>query len=209
MSRLERLDALYGEHRRTRRESGFVWGGAARSEPLRRAIGGPGKRILDLGCRTGALARAYAPGNEVVGLDVDREALAEAAALGIETVWADAEEPLPFADASFDVVVVAELLEHVREPEQLVAEIGRVLRPAGTIAGSVPNSYRLKNRLRFLVGRPIETDPTHLHLFRPGDLLRLLEPFETPRLEYVVGRFVRLHPRLFANVIVFSARKPG
>jgi hypothetical protein len=73
----------------------------------------------------------------------------------------------------------------------------------------VPNSYRLKNRLRFLVGRPIETDPTHLHLFRPGDLLRLLEPFETPRLDYVVGRLVLLHPRLFANVIVFSARKPG
>jgi SAM-dependent methyltransferase len=159
MSRLERLDALYGEHRRTRRESGFVWGGAARSEPLRRAIGGPGKRILDLGCRTGALARAYAPGNEVVGLDVDREALAEAAALGIETVWADAEEPLPFADASFDVVVAAELLEHVREPEQLVAEIGRVLRPAGTIAGSVPNSYRLKNRLRFLSGARLRRTP--------------------------------------------------
>jgi SAM-dependent methyltransferase len=209
MSRLETLDALYGEHRRTRRDAGFVWGGAARSEVLRRIVGGPGRRILDLGCRTGALTRAYAPGNEVVGLDADREALVEAAAHGIETVWADAEEPLPFEDESFDVVVAAELLEHLRAPQRLVAEIERVLCPGGTFAGSVPNSYRLKNRLRSLAGRPIEEDPTHLHLFRAADLMRLLEPFETPRLEYVVGRFVRLHPRLFANVIVFSARKPG
>jgi SAM-dependent methyltransferase len=209
MSRLETLDELYGEHRRSRRESEFVWGAAARSEPLRRAVGGPGKRVLDLGCRTGALTRAYAAGNEVVGLDVDREALVEAAALGIETVWADAEDPLPFEDASFDVVVVAELFEHLREPERLVFEIGRVLRPGGTIVGSVPNSYRLKNRLRSIAGRPVEEDPTHLHFFRPADLLRLLEPFETPRLEYVVGRFVRLQARLFANVIVFSARKPA
>jgi hypothetical protein len=89
-----------------------------------------------------------------------------------------------------------------------VAEVARVLRPGGTFAGSVPNSYRLKNRLRVLAGRPLEEDPTHLHLFRPADILRLLGAFEDPRLEFVVGRFVRLYPRQFANVIVFSARKP-
>ena len=208
MSRLEELAELYGEHRRSRRDSSFVWGGAARSDPLSRAVGGPGKRILDLGCRSGALTRAYAAGNEVIGLDVDRGALEEAAELGIETVWADAEEPLPFGDASFEVVVAAELLEHLREPDRVVAEVARVLRPGGTFAGSVPNSYRLKNRLRVLAGRPLEEDPTHLHLFRPADILRLLGAFEDPRLEFVVGRFVRLYPRQFANVIVFSARKP-
>jgi SAM-dependent methyltransferase len=209
MSRLETLDDLYGEHRRSRRDSSFVWGGAARSDPIRRTVGGPGQQILDLGCRSGALTRAYAAGNDVVGLDVDRGALEEAAELGIETVWADAEEPLPFDDAGFDVVVAAELLEHLREPDRVVAEIARVLRPGGTFAGSVPNAYRLKNRLRLLAGRPLEQDPTHLHLFRPDDVLRLLGGFEEPRLEFVVGRFVRLYPRQLANVIVFSARKPA
>jgi SAM-dependent methyltransferase len=181
----------------------------ARSEPLRRIVGGPGKRVLDLGCRTGALTRAYAADNEVVGVDVDRGALEEAAKLGIETVWANVEEPLPFGDTSFDVVVAAELLEHLRHPDRLMQEIRRVLRPGGTVAGSLPNAYRLKNRLRALRGRAVEQDPTHEHLFRPRDVLRLLDPFETPRLEFVVGRFVRLNPRRFANVIVFSARKPG
>ena len=185
-----------------------MWGGAARSEPLRRIVGGPGKRILDLGCRTGALTRAYADGNEIVGVDVDRGALEQAAELGIETVWADVEEPLPFDDADFDVVVAAELLEHLQQPGRLVAEIRRVLRPGGTIAGSLPNAYRLKNRLRALRGRAVDQDPTHAHLFRPRDVLCLLASFEAPGLEFVVGRFVPLNPRQFANAIVFSARKP-
>lgn len=208
MSRLERLSERYAEqHRRRGRE--FLYGGAERAEPIRRAVGGPGRRVLDLGCRFGALTRLYLEGNEVVGLDVDREALAEAAKLGIETVWADVEAPLPFADATFDVIVAAELFEHLRDPWDVAAEAARVLRPGGTIAGSVPNAYRLKNRLRFLAGRSPEANPTHLHLFRPTDVLELLAAFEDRRLEFVAGRFVRLHPRLLANVIVFSARKPA
>lgn len=155
------------------------------------------------------MTRAYSPGNEVVGVDVDRGALEEAAKLGIATVWANVEEPLPFDDAAFDVVVAAELLEHLERAERLMEEISRVLRPGGTVTGSVPNAYRLKNRLRALAGRGVEQDPTHVHLFRPSDVLQLLELFENPRLEFVVGRFVRLGPRRFANVIVFSARKAG
>jgi SAM-dependent methyltransferase len=209
IDRLETLNALYAGHRRSHRRSDFVWGGAARSERLRRIVGGPGKRVLDLGCRTGVLTRVYASGNEVVGVDVDRDALAQAAELGIETVWADVEEPLPFAEASFDIVVAGELLEHLQRPDRLMEEIRRVLVPGGTIAGSAPNAYRLKNRLRALGGHPIEQDPTHEHLFRPRDLMRLLSAFESARLEFVVGRFVRLNRRQLANVIVFSARKPG
>ena len=148
-------------------------------------------------------------GNEVVGVDVDREALDEAATLGIQTVWADVERPLPFDDAAFDVVIAAELLEHLRGPDCLVTEITRVLRPGGTIAGSLPNAYRLKNRLSALAGRRIAQDPTHVHLFRARDVLQLLNAFESPRLEFVVGRFVRLNRQQFANVIVFSGRKPG
>src|SRR5581483_1040577 len=127
--------------------------------------GGPGRRVLDLGCRYGALSRVYAPGNDVVGMDVDREALARAAELGIETRWGDAGEPLPLPDASFDVVAAGELLEHLPMPDRTVAEARRVLRPSGWLVGSVPNAYQLKNRLVFLVGRPPETDPTHLRMF--------------------------------------------
>jgi hypothetical protein len=99
----------------------------------------------------------------------------------------------------------------VRFPERLLDEVARVLRPGGTIVGSVPNSYRLKSRLRFLLGRPPEfaDDPTHLHMFRPGDLMQLLRRFVQPRIEFVAGRLTRLNPALFANDIVFRAQKPG
>jgi SAM-dependent methyltransferase len=206
---LERLDERYGEHHRRARSRDFVFAGEERAALFRRFVDGPGRRVLDLGCRYGALTRAYAEGNDVVGVDVDREALAEAAKLGIETRWADVDEPLPFEDESFDVVVAGELLEHVREPERLVGEATRVLRRGGTLVASVPNAFRLKNRLRFLLGRRPEDDPTHLHMFSPAELRGLLQGLEEPQLHFIAGRLVRLHPRLFANDIVLSARRPA
>jgi SAM-dependent methyltransferase len=208
VSTLERARERYREHHGSSRSADFVFGAHERPELFRRYVGGPGRRVLDLGCRTGALTRAYLDGNEVVGVDVDREALAEAAKLGIETRWADLDAPLPFEPESFDVVVAGEVLEHIRDPGRLLSDVSTVLRPGGVVVGSVPNAFRLKSRLRFLAGREPEEDPTHLHLFSPAALERLLAGFEERRLEFVTGRFVRLGPRLFANTIVFRARKP-
>jgi SAM-dependent methyltransferase len=207
VSGLDELSERYGEHHRTARSPDFVFGGEERMELFRRLVGGPGRRVLDLGCRYGALTRAYVEGNEVVGVDVDRAALAEAAKLGIETRWVDVEQPLPFEGESFDVVVAGELLEHVREAGRLVADARRLLRPGGRLVGSVPNAFRLPNRLRFLAGLPPERDPTHLHMFTPRDVEALLGEFEDVELQLISSRFLRLHPRLFANDIVFSGRK--
>ena len=208
MSKLDRLEEAYRAHHEANRPSDFVYGGAERARPIAELVG-TGKRVLDLGCRTGALTRHYLAGNSVVGVDVDREALAQAAALGVETVWADLDEALPFEDASFDVVVAGELLEHLQFPERLVDEIRRVTRPGGRIVGSVPNGYRLKSRLRFLLGGSPDGDPTHLQLFSPARVRSLLSGWEAVELRFVAGRLVPLHPRLFANDIVFSARRPG
>ncbi len=205
---LEQLSERYSEHNRLERGAGFVFAGSERIELFRRYVGGPGRRVLDLGCRDGALTREYAAGNEVVGVDADRDALAEAEKVGIETHWADLDQPLPFGDGNFDVVVAGELLEHLRDPRGVVGEVRRVLRPGGTFVASVPNAYRLKNRLRFLLGRKPEDDPTHLQMFAPHDVRGLLAGFDEPRLHFIAGRLVRLQPRLFANDIVFSGRKP-
>lgn len=208
MSRLEELNERYRAHHRARRGREFVFGGQERARLFRELVGGPGKDVLDLGCRYGALTQAYLEGNRVTGVDVDREALGEAAKLGIATHWADLDERFPFDADTFDVVVAGELLEHVRDPVHIVAEALRVLRPGGRLVGSVPNAYRLKNRLRFAAGRPPESDPTHLHMFRVDDVRASLHAFSDVELRLISSRFLRLQPRLFANDIVFSGVKP-
>ncbi len=200
------LGERYEEHHRERRDEGdFVF--VPERIPLFQAAIGRGKRVLDLGCRSGALSRHFLDGNEVVGLDVDRAALAKAAELGIEPVVANVEEPLPFPDESFDAVVAGELLEHLRFPDAVVSEAWRVLRPGGVLVGSVPNAFRLQSRLGFLRGRPPEDDPTHLHMFSPVALRELLAGFGDVRLSFVGGRYRRLHPRLLARDLVFSGRR--
>lgn len=172
-----------------------------------RAVGGPGKTVLDLGCRAGALSQHFLAGNEVTGMDVDEHALRFAADRGLTTVWGDVEEPLPFEDESFDAVVVGEILEHVRFPDEVVAEIGRVLKPGGVVVGSVPNAFRLKNRLKFLLGRPPENNPMHLRMYSPASIRAELAPIGGAELSFVGGRLVRLSGPLFANALVFVARQ--
>jgi SAM-dependent methyltransferase len=201
------LSEQYERHHRERRDEGdFVF--VPERIPFFQEAIGRGRRVLDLGCRSGAFTRHFLDGNEVVGLDVDRIALEKAAELGIEPVVANVEEPLPFDDASFDAVVAGELFEHLRFPEGVVGEVARVLRPGGVLVGSVPNAFRIQSRLRFLRGRPPEDDPTHLHMFSPGQMNALLAGFSDVRIEFVGGRYRRLSPRLLARDLVFSARRP-
>ena len=200
------LGDRYEEHHRERRDEGdFVF--VPERVPLLVAAVGRGKRVLDLGCRSGALTRHFLEGNSVVGLDVDANALEKAAALGVEPVQANVEETLPFDDGSFDAVVAGELLEHLQFPDALVAEIRRVLRPGGVFAGSVPNAFRVQSRLRFLRGKPPEDDPTHLRMFSPAVLGELLAGFERVELTFVGGRYARLNARFFARDLVFTAVK--
>jgi SAM-dependent methyltransferase len=207
VARLDRLNERYRAHQGRRAE--FVFGSDERAGLIAGLVGGPGLRVLDLGCRTGALTQHYADGNDVVGVDVDRDALELAAErLGIETHWADVEESLPFDDETFDVVVAGELLEHLADPAATIAEARRVLLPGGRLVGSVPNAYRLKSRIRFLRGRRPEDDRTHLQMFSPDDLRALLRGFDDVSTRFAVGRYARVLPHLTARVQVFSARKP-
>jgi SAM-dependent methyltransferase len=201
------LQERYEEHHRERRDEGdFVF--VPERIPLFVEAIGHGKRVLDLGCRSGALTRHFLEGNSVVGLDVDAAALEKARALGIEPVQANVEEPLPFEEGSFDAVVAGELLEHLQFPDALVAEAKRVLRPGGVLVGSVPNAFRVQSRLRFLRGRAPEDDPTHLRMFSADAMRELLRDFEDVRIEFVGGRYARLHARLLARDLVFRAVRP-
>jgi SAM-dependent methyltransferase len=186
---------------------GFSFGESSRSALFAEWIG-RGKVVLDAGCRDGTLLRHYSAGNRVMGCDIDDEALRRCRAnVGAPVVHADLLCGLPFAAASVDAVVLGEVLEHLVTPEAVTRDVFRVLRPGGTFVGSVPNGYRLRNRLVFLAGRRFDPDPTHLHLFSPGDLVAMLQAagFLEIRVEFRESRWLSLSPRLFGNTMLWRA----
>ena len=156
----------------------YIYGDEARKNLYVELIG-QGNQILEVGCRSGNLTQYYHEGNEVVGVDVDRNALLEfGKRLELESHWVDVDsEPLPFREGQFDVVVFSEVMEHLRFPQKTLEEIQRVLKPEGRIIGSVPNSFRLRNRLKFLFGNAFEVDVSHLRSYSHVLLRRELSTF--------------------------------
>ena len=156
----------------------YFYGDEARKNLYVELIG-QGNQILEVGCRSGNLTQYYHEGNEVVGVDVDRNALLEfGKRLELESHWVDVDsEPLPFREGQFDVVVFSEVMEHLRFPQKTLEEIQRVLKPEGRIIGSVPNSFRLRNRLKFLFGNAFEVDVSHLRSYSHVLLRRELSTF--------------------------------
>ncbi len=102
-----------------------------------RQIDWSGKRVLDLGCAGGFMAEALAArGAEVTGIDPAAKAIEAARAHAAQTGHqirydVGVGEALPYHDAGFDAVVCVDVLEHVQDLAQVLAEVARVLRPGG------------------------------------------------------------------------------
>ncbi|WP_426315053.1 class I SAM-dependent methyltransferase [Methylobacterium fujisawaense] len=116
----------------------------------------PGKRILDIGCGPGALARRLADaGAAVTGIDPGGAALARARETVPEARFESATgEALPFPDAGFDGAVMLNALHHVPDPAAALAEAARVLVPGGRLVVVEP----LAEGSFFDALRPIEDE---------------------------------------------------
>lgn len=107
----------------------------------------PGSRVLDLGCGRGGVVELFWRDVKLAtGLDPDSPSLSEHRATGMPIIRGVGES-LPFAGESFDLIVCLWVLEHLREPEKVLREVHRVLRPGGHFVFLTPN---LRNPLLLL-----------------------------------------------------------
>jgi SAM-dependent methyltransferase len=141
---------------------------------------GEGKTILDIGCGNGYLGGALAArGFQVTGVE-RRGGYSDAFPASVRLVEADLETGLPPLHELYDYVLCADILEHLRRPEDLLTQLRGVLKPGGHLIASLPNSGHIYFRLNVLAGRfPQEDkglfDRTHIRFYTWEGWRSLLE----------------------------------
>jgi SAM-dependent methyltransferase len=157
---------------------------------------GPVGAALDLGCGDGRLA-ALLDAGELTVADVSDVALQRAARRlpSARAVGLAPDAALPLPDNSFDLVLCAETIEHVRDVQLLLSETRRVLRPGGRLAVSTPAHSRLTGLDVFTRGFERRFPPLspHLRFLTRGSLRGLLDD-----LGFEPGPIRRAHGTLFA-----------
>jgi SAM-dependent methyltransferase len=144
-------------------------------------------RALDVGCGDGRLTTELEAA-ELTAADVSPVALERARArlTGARIVELEPDARLPFDDGSFELVLAAETLEHVRDVQLLLSEIRRVLVPGGEVALTTPATPALV--------RPEDPFSPHLRRFTRGSLRRTLD-----ELGFEIGSLRRRRRTLLAR----------
>jgi len=179
-----------------------------------------GERVLDCGCGMGFHLMVMGTLRDVrlTGLDSDAARLELAAREGVraEFVRGNAQE-LPFADGSFDKLLMSEVLEHLPDDARALREACRVLRGGGVLAISVPHAHfpfwwdPINASWIALGGRPIRHGPiagiwsNHERLYEPEALAAVVRAagFEIDALEETTH-----HSFPFIHFLVYGVGKP-
>jgi SAM-dependent methyltransferase len=171
---------------------------------------GPGTRVLEIGAGTGRLLHALRErGASVEGVELQQHLIDEAhrcyGPLPLQRVTGTA---LPYADASFDVIVSFDVFEHIPDSDAHLAEVWRVLRPGGPYLLQTPNKWTnvVFETIRWRSFTRFRSDHCSLHSL--GELEARLrrhgfsvEVFDV----HVVNEFFRNKVRQYAGVIGLAA----
>jgi SAM-dependent methyltransferase len=189
---------------------------AAYLDRLRAFRGAEGGRLLEVGCGDGwFLATAQARGFDVRGAEISTHAVEEAnRRLGGDKVDAGSLEEMDLGTAAFDVVVCADVVEHVREPLPFLRRLHATLRPGGALLIVTPSldSWSARALRRYWMEYKVE----HLFYFGRRSLRLALRAagFEEPRIEsnrkvltidYVARHFDR-YPVPFVSPLIALGR---
>ena len=131
---------------------------------------GAGRRVLDVGCAGGYLSELLAArGYRVTGVD-SPGARHAGFPESVELVEADLDLGLPIMSGRFDFIICADVLEHLRQPADMLRGLRGLLATGGRLAASLPNSGHAYFRWNVMLGRfPAHGrglfDRTHLHYY--------------------------------------------
>ena len=157
-----------------------AFGNGAIADRARRLLPAGG-RVLDVGCASGGLlALLRSQAGHLAGLELSASAATAAAQVADHVVQGALEDPdLPFEAGWFDLVVLADVLEHLADPAAGLARAVTWCRPGGAVLVSVPNVAHWQARLALLRGRWPQTDSgtfdaSHLRWFTRDTLAALL-----------------------------------
>jgi methionine biosynthesis protein MetW len=141
-----------------------------------------GARVLDVGCGTGSVTKIVAAicGADIVGVEPDRVRADIARQRGIDVRQGVLTSELLSELGAFDVILFADVLEHLSNPQEMLMSVRGALRAQGMVVASVPNVAHWTVRLDLLRGRfdyqPCGImDATHLRWFTAQTLRRLFD----------------------------------
>lgn len=141
-----------------------------------------GDNIVDLGAGYGRdldIARSFFPDANLSGIEFDKNCCNALASKGVETFQIDLEnEALPFSSNSQDIVIVNQVLEHLKDIFFVMHEVSRVLTVGGHAIIGVPNVASFHNRLMLMLGyHPTQSKSysAHVRSFSYHDTKKLID----------------------------------
>lgn len=153
-----------------------------------------GAQVLDVGCGGGDFSKQVADKIEtdkIFGIDIVEKSVVNARGENaINASVADCENPFPFADSSFDIVVSNQVIEHLGNTDNFIKENYRILRPGGVCIISTPNLASLHSIISLMLGY----QPTCTSV---SDELICGNPFDPRHGTIFRSVSTRLHRRIF------------
>lgn len=159
---------------------------------------GPGHCVIDVGCGSGLLTDfCKSQGNQVIGIDITSQ-VKTTRTRSLDVVQGDIEQVFPFPDETFSLAICIEVVEHLLQPDRMLGEIYRVLKPGGILILSTPNYAYWVLRVLYLFGQlpvglpgrhykglfrrvsdsyPLPWRDPHIRFFSPSIIKRFLNEY--------------------------------
>jgi 2-polyprenyl-3-methyl-5-hydroxy-6-metoxy-1,4-benzoquinol methylase len=189
--------------------------------------------ILDIGCATGYLgAEIKKKGNRVYGVEISEKMAKEAKKILDEIVIGNIEEiELPWPEKFFDIIICADILEHLFDPEKVLISLKRYLKDNGLLIVSIPNVANWSIRKELLFGRfnyqaKGLLDEGHVKFFTYDSAKKMIERagYKTkevdlnitlPKILWKINKILKIippvakkyFPKLFGYQFLFIAKK--